>query len=300
MPSPFLYHLYTSLTLLILSLHHLISTTTRHHLSLSVPLHPLPTRHPLLRLLPHLSISLSLLLSILHHLSLSPLQDPLLPSHSFHSLTTSLILFLFLALTFTLTLSELGAITFPSDLAFAFGAAFFYLGYIGAVSLERAIESSSGLEGKIESISGLISVFCAGMCGLLAVNQRLFVVDLGLGAGVGLKGLWALQTGLTLYVEGFIPEGCHRSLNVASGVEGATKCELEESRVRAVALLDLMFVVYVGVVSVVVLLVYVLVGRCAGSSKRFSGGNGVGSYEALPVSGETNVIQLKTLSGTQA
>lgn len=135
---------------------------------------------------------------------------------------------------------------------------------------------------------------------MLAVNQRLFVVDLGLGAGVGLKGLWALQTGLTLYVEGFIPEGCHRLLDVASGVEGATKCEVEESRVRAAALLDLMFVVYVGVVSVVVLLVYVLVGRCAGSSKRFSGGNGVGSYEALPVSGETNVIQLKTLSGTQA
>lgn len=79
-----------------------------------------------------------------------------------------------------------------------------------------------------------------------------------------------------------------------SGVEGSTKCDLEESKIRAVAILDLAFVVHVIVVVVLVFLVYFVVSKVVGVSKRF------GSYEPLPNAADTNHVQLKTLSGTQA
>ncbi|KAF2325773.1 hypothetical protein GH714_040383 [Hevea brasiliensis] len=43
-------------------------------------------------------------------------------------------------------------------------------------------------------------------------------------------GLWVLHTRLLLYVEAFIPKGCHWLLDVVSGVEGSTKCDMDESR----------------------------------------------------------------------
>ena len=69
------------------------------------------------------------------------------------------------------------------------------------------------------------------------------MADVGLGASMSLQGLWVLQTGLSLYVEVFIPEGCHKLLDVVSGVEGSTKCDKDESRFRAVAILDLVFLI---------------------------------------------------------
>ena len=43
---------------------------------------------------------------------------------------------------------------------------------------------------------------------------------------------------MSLHVEAVIPEGCHGLLDVVSGVEGSTKCELKDSRLRALAILD--------------------------------------------------------------
>ena len=61
---------------------------------------------------------------------------------------------------------------------------------------------------------------------------------MGLGAAFYLQGLWILQTGMSLHVEAVIPEGCHGLLDVVSGVEGSTKCELKDLRLRALAILD--------------------------------------------------------------
>lgn len=97
-------------------------------------------------------------------------------------------------------------------------------------------------------------------------------------------------------MEAFIPEGCHKLLDVVSGVEGSTKCDLEESRLRAVAILDLAFVVYVMFTILIVFLTYAAVAKTVGI-RRY------GSYEALPAlstSGDTNHVQMKTLTGTQA
>ncbi|XP_028125169.1 uncharacterized protein LOC114322107 [Camellia sinensis] len=77
-------------------------------------------------------------------------------------------------------------------------------------------------------------------------HPRLFVADLALGASLCLQGLWVLQTGLSLSVAAFIPEGCHKLLDVVRGVDGSTKCDLDDSKLRAVAILDLMFVLHNG------------------------------------------------------
>lgn len=137
------------------------------------------------------------------------------------------------------------------------------------------------------------------MCLLLTLFPRLFPADVGLAGSLCLRGLWALQTGLTLYAEPFIPEGCHRLLDVVNGVEGSTKCDLDESKFRALAILDLAFVVHVMLVMIVVLVVYAVVASAVGGVRR------VGSYEALPTAGsssptDSNHIQMKALAGTQA
>lgn len=79
-------------------------------------------------------------------------------------------------------------------------------------------------------------------------------------------------------------------------MEGSTKCELDESKLRGVAILDLAFVIHVGIVMILVILVYGVVAKALGVSRRF------GSYEALPTASAdtTTHVQLKTLTGTQA
>lgn len=85
---------------------------------------------------------------------------------------------------------------------------------------------------------------------------------------------------------------------MANGVEGSTKCDLEESKLRAVAILDLVFAVHVMFVVIIVLSIYAAVAKSVGVRR-------LGSYEALPTTGDrdrdTNShIQMKSLTGTQA
>lgn len=74
-------------------------------------------------------------------------------------------------------------------------------------------------------------------------------------------------------------------------------CELEESKVRAGALLDLMFVFHVMFVVVVVVVVYAVVARVVGARKLG------GAYEPLPTSVgavDMNHVQMKAMTNTQA
>ena len=82
---------------------------------------------------------------------------------------------------------------------------------------------------------------------------------------------------------------------MVSGVEGSTKCDLDESRLRAVAILDLVFVVYVMFVVFILMATYAVLAKTVGVRR-------MGSYEALPTlsSADSNHIQMKTLAGTQA
>ncbi|GAB2284031.1 hypothetical protein Dimus_018513 [Dionaea muscipula] len=299
-----IYQIFSSSTLVSLGVYHIVNTFRGFLKSprdyIAKPFHPLPaafSAHFPLRLLPLYLTGASLLLAFVHQILVSADADPLLkghtPVHLFTSLQSAGVLFLFLILSLLLLLSESSSLLlFPSDLFFALASAFFYLSY--AVSSAQAAVQTSGLQAKCDSLSARISALSSLLSLILAINPRLFIADVGLAASVCLQGLWALQTGLSLYVEAFIPEGCHRLLDVVSGVEGSTKCELEESRLRAVALLDLAFVVHVVFVMLLLFLLYAAVAKSVGVSRRF------GTYEPLPTNADTNHVQLKTLSGTQA
>lgn len=303
------YEIFSSSALVSLGLYHLISTTRNYLRSpqsySAKPFHPFPLpssnatgNHRFKHLQLYLAI-LCLLIAFVHQVLISSDSDPLLkghtPVHRFTSLQSAAVLFLFLLLSLSLLLSDSDVLPLPSDLFFAIAAALFFLQY--SVSSSAASVQTSDLQAKCDSVSAGISSLAALLCLILACQPRLFVADAGLGAAFCLQGLWVLQTGLSLYVDAFIPEGCHRLLDVVSGVESSTKCELEESRLRAVAILDLVFVVHVMFVVLIVMVTYAAVAKTLGIRRS------VGSYQALPTAAsaaDNNHIQMKALTGTQA
>ncbi|KAL5700536.1 hypothetical protein ACHQM5_025965 [Ranunculus cassubicifolius] len=295
-------HIFSSTAITSLGLYHLICTTRNHLKSppnyISKPYHPFPlisspTSH--LRFLQLYLLISSLLISLTHQTLISFDADPLLkgstPVHQFTSYQSVAVIFLFLILSISLLIAETTSLLpFPSDLFFAIASAVFYLQF--SVSDSSGSVQTSDLQAKCDFVSARISALSSILCLLLAVQPKLFVADVGLGASLCLQGLWVLQTGLTLYVEAFIPEGCHRLLDVVKGVEGSTKCDLEDSRLRAVAILDLVFVIHVMFVVVIVMVTYAVVAKSVGIRRA-------GSYEALST-GEANHFQMKALEGTQA
>ncbi|XWS32567.1 hypothetical protein CRYUN_Cryun22dG0000700 [Craigia yunnanensis] len=232
--------------------------------------------------------------------STNPLSPPTLtlssraaPVHRFTTLYSAAVLFLFFIISFSFLLSESSSLLpLPSDLFFALASALFFLQY--SVSTAAASVQTSDLQAKCDSLSARVSSLASLMCLILACHPKLFIAEVGWGAALCLQGLWELQTGLSLYVEAFIPEGCDKLLDVVSGVEGSTKCDLDESRLRAVAILDLVFVVHVMFVVIIVMLTYAVVAKTVGMRR-------LGSYEALPTNAaDSNHIQMKALTGAQA
>ncbi|GAV74966.1 DUF716 domain-containing protein [Cephalotus follicularis] len=304
MAAALMYQAFTSTSLVSLGIYHLISTTRNHLKSpqsySARPYHP-STHHPRLKHLPLYLLILCLFIAITHQALVSSDSDPLLkgstPVHRFTSLQSAAVLFLFLLLSLALLLSESSSLLpLPSDLFFALAAAAFFLQYL--VSSAAATVQTSDLQAKCDSTSARVSALCSFLCLLLSCQPRMFVADVGLGGCLCLQGLWELQTGLSLYVDAFIPEGCHRMLDVLSGVEGSTKCDLEESRLRAVAILDLLFVLHVMFVVLLVMVTYAVIAKtqAAVGVRRFAG-----SYDPLPTTaGDANHIQMKALTGTQA
>lgn len=299
-----IYQIFSSSALLSQGLYHLISTTKNNLKSprdyVAKPYHPFSTTHQH-RFLRHLQlylIILCLFIALLHQLLIASYADPLLkgrtPVHLFNSLQAAAILFSFILLSIALLLSDATSILpLPSDLFFALASALFFLQY--SLSSSSAAVQTSDLQAKCESVSASISALSSVLCLALACWPRLFVADVALGASFCLQGLWALQTGLSLYVDAFIPEGCHKLLDVVSGVEGSTKCDLEDTKLRAEAILDLIFVVHVLFVLLVFLVVYSAIAKTLGIRSRY------GSYESLPnATVDSNHIQLKAMSGTQA
>ncbi|KAI9121318.1 hypothetical protein K1719_008351 [Acacia pycnantha] len=305
-----LYNVLSSLGLVWLGLYHLISATVSHVKSpnsySAKPLYPFPPssspsphHHHRLRHLPLYLIIVALLVAFIHQLIISSETDSLVkghtPVHSFVSLQFAAVIFLFIILAFCLLFSESSLLPFSNDFIFALASVLFFLQY--SVAAAAASVQVSDLEAKCDSVSAVISAFAALTCLVLAFQPKLFAADMGLGAAIFLQGLWVFQTGLTLHVDAFIPEGCHRLLDVVDGVEGSTKCVLDESKLRAMAVLDLIFLVHVMLVVFIVMITYASVAKCEGI-RRF------GSYDSLPNpsshSENSSIIQMKALTGTQA
>lgn len=296
-----LYHVVSSSALMSLGMYHLISTTRNYlkspHNYTAKLFHPFTTttNHHLRHLPLYLTI-LFLLIAIIHQLILSLYPDPLLkghtPVHRLTSLHSATILLLFLLLSLLPLLLDSS-----NPLLFALASAVFLL-HASAASSSSSLQTSA-LEAHCLLISSRLSALASFLCLLLAALPRLFPADAALSAAVLLRALWTLQTGLSLHADAFIPDGCHRLLDVVNGVEGSTQCDLDESKLRAVALLDLAFLLHVVFVVVIVFVTYALVARSVGVRR-------LGSYEALPTNSNPadanhhSVVQMKALAGTQA
>ncbi|CAN4124895.1 unnamed protein product [Withania somnifera] len=286
-----MYHMLSSASLVSFGLYHLISATRNRLKSpagdyAAKPYHPISfVSQPHLRRLPLYLLLLCLLISLIHQILVSLDSDPLLkghtPVHRFTSFQSSAVIFAFLILGVFLLISEsTSLLPATSDLFLALAGALFFLQY--SVSESSASVQTSDLQAKCDSVSARISALSGLLCVLLAFQPKVFLAD----------GLWVLQTGLSLYVDAFIPDGCHKLLDVVTGVEGSTKCDLEDSKLRAVAVLDLAFVVHVMFVLIIVIVSYAIVAKSVGI-RRF------GSYEALP-NADSSHIQMKAMTGTQA
>ncbi|RWW47676.1 hypothetical protein BHE74_00046308, partial [Ensete ventricosum] len=176
---------------------------------------------------------------------------------------------------------------------------------LAALAFALLSAASAYSQPELQSNCDAISAASAAAALVVAVAPKLFVVELALAASVALQGLWSFQTGLSLCVEAFIPEGCHRLLGLR-GIS-STRCDIESSRLRAAAILDLFFTLHATLIAIVTSIVYATVTRAYGGNGLVRRHNG-GSYDALPTSlsagrlSDMDHIHMKALSksSTQA
>lgn len=93
-------------------------------------------------------------------------------------------------------------------------------------------------------LSCLLSLVCACSCMYLSVNPYSFFAEFALCGGLVFKGTWVMQIGLNLYTDMFAFKGCLKM----NGKVGYVKCDLNEDSLRAIALIDLLFVCHAIVV----------------------------------------------------
>ncbi|CAH1453044.1 unnamed protein product [Lactuca virosa] len=102
---------------------------------------------------------------------------------------------------------------------------------------------------------------------LAAICSRFPFLDFLLSSGLVLKGTWVLQVGLSLYTDAFAFKGCGKVVIAPSQGQGNTdvKCDLEEDKLRGMALMNLLFVVH----SIMVLIMcFVLLGLLSRNKVR--------------------------------
>lgn len=273
-------HIVGSLYMFILGLWHLVASFKSH---LKTPReytaklwHPLP-----FGCCKHLELYLQLvaiLFAITYNLVISSDFDPLMkgstPVHHLMSLQSAAVLCFFLIVVVTVLASESNGgcrLPIPGEALFLMAASGFGLQW---AVLRVGASLTSDIEGKCESLLGTTAALCCASAIVLSLRPKAFVADVGLSSALCLQGLWFLQSGFSLHVESFVPQGCHRLLDVPGHVEGSTQCDLEEYKLRAFVLLDLLFVVHVIVVVVIVLAVCGLVARVLGVRRH-------GGYEPL-------------------
>lgn len=266
-------HLALALALLAASLAHIVLAAAAHlSPSASSPLHhhhPLlrALRHPLLRLLP------PLLALPLPFLPISAAAADVLPLLALPPLL------LLLPLPF---LSPFLLLHRPLLLSLPL------LLLARAANLLAASFPSSDLQQHALAVASLLLLAgaAASLLSSLATprSPAHFAAEAALACAGAVGALWAAQTGLSLYVDACVPAGCHRLIDAR--VAPATRCDVEEARLRAVAVLDLALSVYCVVVAAMAAGVCLGVARWCGvdggtvpwMGRRHNGS----SYDALP------------------
>ncbi|OAE35159.1 hypothetical protein AXG93_4461s1380 [Marchantia polymorpha subsp. ruderalis] len=188
--------------------------------------------------------------------SFEPLENGVIPIYRIASFQHSVVLLMFWLFAALVLLSEsTSALPLPYELPFVLiGLAF--LVELTVIGQEAAL--NAGLEGK---------------CYVLLS----FVIG----------GSWLFQTGLSLYVENFIPEGCHRLLDLPGGVNGSTQCDLDEAKLRARGLMGFAFNCHVTLVVLFGVLALGMVARLQGYRR--------GGYDPISLDMDNDHMQLKPL-----
>ncbi|KAF8694198.1 hypothetical protein HU200_038325 [Digitaria exilis] len=249
-------HLALAFALLAASLSHLLvaavshlspSSLHSHHRLLRLLRHPLVRLLPPLLALPFAFLPLAPTTPLLPLLLLPPLLPllplPFLPPH----LPLLRPLLLSLPLLLLARAAGLLAASFPaSDLQqHALAVARLLLLAAAVPSLASSLSAASAQRGS-------------------AASGVHFVAEVGLACAGAVGGLWAAQSGLILYVDSCVPAGCHRLLDAGGGAAPATRCEVEEARLRAVAVMDLALSVHCVVMAAVAVGVLLAVARWFG------------------------------------
>ncbi|CAM6105168.1 unnamed protein product [Calypogeia fissa] len=214
-----------------------------------------------------------------------PLENGVIPLYRIATFQHSIVLVMFWVFALLALVSETTQILpLPVEIPFVLLGISFLMEF-NIVADEAA--QNSGLEGKLYLCLLLIIGSCAVCSFLLAWNPRTFYLDFLFGMTLILHGTWLFQIGFSLYVEKFIPEGCHRLLDLPGGVNGSTQCDLDDVKVRAMELMG--FALNCHVVSVVLFSVLTLgvVARVLGYRQ--------GGYDPLNYEQDNDMLQMKPM-----
>ncbi|OIW01551.1 hypothetical protein TanjilG_10833 [Lupinus angustifolius] len=110
----------------------------------------------------------------------------------------------------------------------------------------------SGLAGVVYGLFGGLTLVCAASCFYLSVKPNAFFADFSLSCGLVFKGTWLLQAGFSLYTDAFGLRGCQKISSFLDPQQESidVKCDLDEDRLRGVALMNLLFTLHALVVMV--------------------------------------------------
>lgn len=146
---------------------------------------------------------------------------------------------------------------FNDNLAFLFAGIVFLVEYLVLGN------GYTGLSGRVYELLCALTLICAASCIALSFKPAAFFADVVLSLSLMFKGTWILQSGLSLFSDAFVPKGCHKLEALQSREKSDVQCDLEDDRLRGIALIDLLFVGHA-----IGILIFSLVSFGALASKR--------------------------------
>ncbi|CAL5413630.1 unnamed protein product [Camellia sinensis] len=173
------------------------------------------------------------------------------PTHRFAFLQQSALVSLFWVLVILIIFREnFDPFSIPENFIFIFAGILFLIEYM------LMGEGITGLGGVVYDLLGGLTLVCAACCLYLSIRPAVFFSEFLLSSGLVFKGTWALQTGLSLYTDTFALKGCDKIALYPAQGKTDVKCDLDEDRLRGIALMNLLFIGHAIVVLIVSLVLF--------------------------------------------
>lgn len=100
----------------------------------------------------------------------------------------------------------------------------------------------TGIAGRVYELLGALTLICGASCIALSFRPPAFFADVALSLCIVFKGTWVLQAGLLLFSDASVPFGCRKLMLLQTNETGDLQCDLEDDRLRGLALVDLLFI----------------------------------------------------------